>query len=115
MPTRRRPAAIHLYLIGLLGARSALGASAPNVDRAPNTLLDCVSAVDDEAGAGGKWGLVGGEVEDRVGDIVGAAEPLDQVVALHLLDQLDVLRHLDVHVRIGEAGADGVHPDIMRG
>ena len=48
-------------------------------------LLRCRAAVNDETGAGHKPGIVGGEKDDALGDVVGDAEPANRVPRHDLL------------------------------
>ena len=43
-------------------------------------LLGGQPAIDDEPGPGHEGGIVGGEKDDALGDVVGHAEPADRVV-----------------------------------
>src|SRR5437764_14524147 len=77
-------------------------------------LLDVQPAVDHQRGAGDERSLVGGEPQDRVGDLhrLGPATEQGRVLPLGL-ELLDALARLDraVHVEVGQRGAGAYHVD----
>src|SRR5713101_7574961 len=70
-------------------------------------LLACgPAAVDDEGGAGAEAGLVGGQEQDGLGDLVRLAPACHGVQVLDTLGLLGVLE-----VALGQGRADDARPD----
>ena len=78
-------------------------------------LLGDPSAVDDELGAGYVGGLVGGEVDDPVGDLLGLADAAHGDLGEHVLSELLIIVHVGRHGGLDGAGVDGVAADVVLG
>ena len=72
-------------------------------------------AVDLDAGAGDHGGVVRGQEQHHVGDVLGLAQPTDRYVLLGLgpLGRVGHGRCARHHVGLDEAGVDRVHPDAV--
>src|SRR4051812_23762422 len=99
-------------------APPVIAATRPVMSKARGSSATVLASVRDENGSGRERGALGGEEQDRVGDLLRRAEALHRHLVLdHRLDALAVLLEELLPAAAGEddvAGRDQVHADAVR-